>query len=220
MLSALVVLVVAATPKTDQLHFTIGGEIDGKFVSIERDEHGCLVKFRPTRSGVKTYPADLVREVTITDGTTITIQAPRVKRPKTRVLKPSGPREKTPMNEKLGFVGLSYSLHSKRDVSYANYKKFPAKKRMVWNMVLKQKTLPSRAEIKATVEAAWRDGNTRWDEFTAFVWLPDQTVGAEPSYAVGELRPSGLKHLQLNKDSYELARKLEAIRKRRSKDSQ
>lgn len=89
---------------------------------------------------------------------------------------------------------LGYTVVSQVDISVSDTP------RMMYRIVLDVNKIPNENDIRDTGISIWKDGNTFWEEFTVFVYLPEmQTDNA--AYAVCEFGPDGLLKFQINEDN-------------------
>ncbi|MCH7619915.1 MAG: hypothetical protein IH880_09155 [Candidatus Marinimicrobia bacterium] len=84
---------------------------------------------------------------------------------------------------------LPFRIVEKKDVSYAGTP------RMVVRVLVNVEKIPIEDELKRISDALWTDGNTRWAEFTVFLYLPEMNIHSI-AYGIGEYRPSGLKEFK------------------------
>lgn len=77
---------------------------------------------------------------------------------------------------------LKYQIVKKEDVSYRG------SARMVYRIVLDVRQIPSKLAMKEVAKSIWKKGNTQWDEFTVFIYLPGMRTNSS-AYGVGEFRP-------------------------------
>ena len=77
---------------------------------------------------------------------------------------------------------LKYQIVKKEDVSYRG------SSRMVYRIVLDVQQIPSESAMKEVAKSIWKNGNTQWDEFTVFIYLPGMKTNSS-AYGVGEFRP-------------------------------
>lgn len=128
-----------------------------------------------------------------------------------------------PVDRKSGEVSeksgpLTYKIVSMQDLSYGDYQgakvAFKGKRRKGYRVMLECDGIPSEEALKDVARKIWMKGNREWDEFTVWIYLPDQEPGAELAYAIGEFTPDGLKELKLNKESYDMQRKIDKLRER------
>ena len=61
---------------------------------------------------------------------------------------------------------LNYEIVKKEDVSYLNTP------RMVYRVVLSVDETPKEDKMKEVALYLWENGNTKWKEFTVFLYLP------------------------------------------------
>lgn len=80
--------------------------------------------------------------------------------------------------------GITWSLLDKEIVSTGER---PA---TVNKILIGVDELPGREKLKATAMAVWRNGNSIWDRFVVFIFLPDMNVN-DAAYYVAEFRRSG-----------------------------
>lgn len=85
----------------------------------------------------------------------------------------------------------TYKTIEKQDVSYLG------KSRMVYRIIIQSNKLPSEQELKEISNAIWKKGNTKWDEFTVFSYMPGMNTGST-AYSVAEFRPSGMIDFNIN----------------------
>lgn len=85
---------------------------------------------------------------------------------------------------------LPYKVVDKQDVSYLGTS------RMVVRVMVDVEDIPTKAELKRIAEAIWTNGNTRWAEFTVFLYLPEMDIHSI-AYGLGEYTPSGLKEFMI-----------------------
>ncbi len=85
----------------------------------------------------------------------------------------------------------SFKIIEKSDVSYQG------RSRMVYRVRLNVNKIPSDDDIKKVSNSIWKNGNTRWDEFTVFTYLPEMNTGST-AYGVAEFRRSGLTNFNTN----------------------
>ena len=80
---------------------------------------------------------------------------------------------------------LPYRVAKRQDISYRG------SNRMTYRVALDVQEVPSEPAMCKTAKAIWRNGNTRWDEFTVWLYLPGMNTG-DLAYVTAEFRPSGL----------------------------
>jgi hypothetical protein len=81
---------------------------------------------------------------------------------------------------------IPHRVVARQDVSYRGAQ------RMAYRVVLDVQEIPSEPAMCETAKAIWKNGNTRWDEFTVWLYLPDMNTRSL-AYVTAEFRPSGLK---------------------------
>jgi len=86
---------------------------------------------------------------------------------------------------------LSYKIVKKEDVSYLNTP------RMVYRVVLSVDEPPIEDKMKEVAQYLWESGNTKWKEFTVFLYLPSMNTNSV-AYGIGEFRPEGLLEFTVN----------------------
>ena len=86
---------------------------------------------------------------------------------------------------------LSYEIVKKEDVSYLNTP------RMVYRVVLSVDEPPIEDKMKEVAQYLWESGNTKWKEFTVFLYLPSMNTNSV-AYGIGEFRPKGLLEFTVN----------------------
>lgn len=86
---------------------------------------------------------------------------------------------------------LPYKIVEKEDVSYAGTS------RLVVRVMVEIEKLPNKDELTRIANTIWNNGNTRWAEFTVFLYLPEMNTHSI-AYGVGEFRPSGLKEFTIH----------------------
>ena len=89
---------------------------------------------------------------------------------------------------------LKYKIVERKDISY------PGVRRMVFRVVMEAVKLPSEEQLKKIAIDLWVNGNTVWDEFTVFIYLPNMDTN-NIAYGVGEFNQKGLKELIINQDA-------------------
>ncbi len=62
---------------------------------------------------------------------------------------------------------------------------------MVYRIVFDVEETPSQESMRETTESVWNNGNTKWEEFTVFGYLPGMDVGSA-AYAVAKFRQTGM----------------------------
>ena len=85
---------------------------------------------------------------------------------------------------------LPYKIVEREDISY---KGTP---RLVMRVLVEVQELPNQDELKRISNSIWASGNTRWAEFTVFLYLPEMNIHST-AYGVGEYRPNGLKFFKI-----------------------
>ena len=86
---------------------------------------------------------------------------------------------------------LNYEIVKKEDVSYLNTP------RMVYRVVLSVDETPKEDKMKEVALYLWENGNTKWKEFTVFLYLPSMNSNSA-AYGIGEFRPEGLLEFKVN----------------------
>jgi len=85
---------------------------------------------------------------------------------------------------------LKYQIVKKEDVSYRTTA------RMVYRIMLDVRQLPTESAMKELAKSIWKKGNTQWDEFTVFIYLPGMKTNSI-AYGVGEFRPDRMKEFRI-----------------------
>lgn len=80
---------------------------------------------------------------------------------------------------------LTYSVIKREKISSSGNSK------MVYRITFDVEEIPSQESMRETAESVWNNGNTKWEEFTVFGYLPGMDVGSA-AYAVAEFRPTGM----------------------------
>ena len=80
---------------------------------------------------------------------------------------------------------LTYRIVARQDVSYRG------SQRMTYRVALDVPEIPSEPAMCETAKAIWQNGNTRWDEFTVWMYLPGMNTRSL-AFVTAEFRPSGL----------------------------
>ncbi len=86
---------------------------------------------------------------------------------------------------------LSYKIVKKEDISYLDAP------RMVYRVVLNVDEPPIEDKMKEVAQYLWESGNTKWKEFTVFLYLPSMNTNSA-AYGIGEFRPEGLLKFTVN----------------------
>lgn len=86
---------------------------------------------------------------------------------------------------------LNYEIVKKEDASYLNTP------RMVYRVVLSVDETPKEDKMKEVALYLWENGNTKWKEFTVFLYLPSMNTNSV-AYGIGEFRPEGLLEFTVN----------------------
>ena len=86
---------------------------------------------------------------------------------------------------------LSYEIVKKEDISYLSTP------RMVYRVVLSVDEPPKEDKMKEVAQYLWENGNTKWKEFTVFLYLPLMNTNSV-AYGIGEFRPKGLLEFKVN----------------------
>ncbi len=106
-----------------------------------------------------------------------------------RVQKPS--EVKKPVKEVVTIKPLlPYKIVEREDISYAGTP------RLVVRVMVNVEKIPTKAELKRIANSIWANGNTRWSEFTVFIYLPEMNLHST-AYGIGEYRPNGLKFFKI-----------------------
>ena len=105
------------------------------------------------------------------------------------------PKEEKPLIKKEPKVQklpeLSYEIVKKEDISYQSTP------RMVYRVVLSVDEPPKEDKMKEVAQYLWENGNTKWKEFTVFLYLPSMNTNSV-AYGIGEFRPEGLLEFTVN----------------------
>ncbi len=101
--------------------------------------------------------------------------------PETPILTPDAPMDSTAAAPTLP----PFRILERRDVSY------PGTRRMTFRVELDVQEVPSERDMCDTARAIWQNGNTRWDEFTVWLYLPGMNTHSL-AYVTAEFRPWGL----------------------------
>lgn len=80
---------------------------------------------------------------------------------------------------------LTYSVINREKISSSGSSK------MVYRIVFDVEEIPSQESMRETAESVWTNGNTKWEEFTVFGYLPGMDVGSA-AYAVAKVRQTGM----------------------------
>jgi len=87
-----------------------------------------------------------------------------------------------------------FTIKNKKDISFAG------KSKMVYRIILNNNTLPSELVMKNIGNQLWKDGNTKWNDFTVFIYLTGMnSTGA--AYGVCNFNEKGLINFMTNKYS-------------------
>jgi len=101
--------------------------------------------------------------------------------PETPLLTPDAPTGSTTAAPTV----LPFRIVARDDISY------PGTQRMTFRVELDVQEIPSEPDMCDTALAIWQNGNTQWDEFTVWLYLPGMDTGGF-AYVTAEFRPSGL----------------------------
>ena len=85
---------------------------------------------------------------------------------------------------------LKYRIIQKKDISYEN------SSRLVYRVMLDVVDFPSEVDIKNTASYIWKNGNTHWDDFTVFLYLPEMNTEGE-AFCVSEFCQTGQKRFSV-----------------------
>ncbi len=80
---------------------------------------------------------------------------------------------------------LTYSVIKREKISSGGSSK------MVYRIILDVEEIPSQESMRETAESVWNNGNTKWEEFTVFGYLPGMDMGSA-AYAVAKFRQTGM----------------------------
>ena len=108
------------------------------------------------------------------------------------LLKP-GPMNKVAGSNKPG-EGIPHEVVERKDYSYVGTS------RMSYRVLMNVERIPSEEAIRRLANRIWRDGNTRWDEFTVFMYLPEMNTQSV-AYATAKFTPRGMSKCSTNKYS-------------------
>lgn len=74
---------------------------------------------------------------------------------------------------------LRFNILKKENISFAGVQ------RMVYRIVLDVNSLPTEEEMKKTAINIWENGNKNWEEFTVFIYMPEQITDG-PAFGIAE----------------------------------
>ncbi len=80
---------------------------------------------------------------------------------------------------------LEYEIIKKQKVG------LPTDNNMVYRIVVSVEEIPTDKQMKKTATEIWKNGNTNWNEFTVFIYLPEMDLNYS-AYGIFEFTPSGL----------------------------
>jgi uncharacterized protein YgiM (DUF1202 family) len=109
------------------------------------------------------------------------------------LLKPTPSGQKKPLKKTLST--LKYKIVERQDTSSGGTQ------RMVCRVLVEIDHKPSKTQLKHLATKLWRSGNTRWEEFFVFMYLPGMNTEGF-AYGVAEFQPSGLKTFRVQNIDY------------------